>query len=70
MKEPFCKHDWVGDEQCAYCALDDAQETIERQRADAEIMRDALTEIGSECPYRQWATIARNALESLPVNQS
>jgi hypothetical protein len=32
-------------------------------------MRDALTEIGSECPYRQWATIARNALESLPVNQ-
>ena len=45
----LCKHDWVGDDNCAYCALEDAQAEIERLTSENHYNAIATTVVQNVC---------------------
>lgn len=47
----LCKHDWVGDDFCAYCALEDAEEALAelRARTVCSYCREIVNEDHHDC---------------------
>lgn len=55
---PFCKHDWVGDDDCVYCGNEDLEYEIVKLKAQLDEMESAACDL-VESVYEKDAEIEK-----------
>lgn len=40
--DSLCKHDWVGDDECAYCRIDELERQLAEKDAKLEELRESI----------------------------